>query len=157
LSPRWKGPSLTSSRHPERDILPTFFTEDLISLPTLSEYPEEPISGPSRSANEMISMSLIVQQKSSLGRNATQRTSHSIGIIGNSAEYCENWFDAIFHRKWRLYRPRAMIRPKACMQIKKVNGESLKKFKIKCHFIVTGHNQSLTSFSELLVKLGNSN
>jgi hypothetical protein len=48
-----------------------------------------------------------------------------------------------------------MIRPKACMQMKKVNGEWLKKFTIKCHLIVTGHNQSLRSFSELLVKLGN--
>jgi hypothetical protein len=47
-----------------------------------------------------------------------------------------------------------MIRPKAGTQMKKVNGESLKKFKIKRHLIGTGHNQSFTSFSELLVKLG---
>jgi hypothetical protein len=47
-----------------------------------------------------------------------------------------------------------MIRPKACMQMKKVNGEALKNVKIKRHLNVTGQNQSLTSFSELLVKLG---
>jgi hypothetical protein len=40
------------------------------------------------------------------------------------------------------------------MQMKKVNGKLLKKFKIKRHFITTGDNQSLTSFPELLVKLG---
>jgi hypothetical protein len=28
--------------------------------------------------------------------------------------------------KYRLYRPRAMIRPKSCMQMKKINGKSLK-------------------------------
>jgi hypothetical protein len=50
-----------------------------------------------------------------------------------------------------------MIRPKACMEMKKVNGKSLKKFKIKRHLIVTGHNQSLTAFPKLLVKLGPSN
>jgi hypothetical protein len=48
-----------------------------------------------------------------------------------------------------------MIRPKACVEMKKVNGESLKKYKIKHHLVLTGHNQSLTSFFELLVKLGN--
>jgi hypothetical protein len=41
------------------------------------------------------------------------------------------------------------------MQMKKINRGSLKKFKIKRHFIITGHNQSLTSFPELLVKLSN--
>jgi hypothetical protein len=44
-------------------------------------------------------MSRIVLQKLCLGWDATQRTSHSIGIIGNGAEHCEKWFDAILHRK----------------------------------------------------------
>jgi hypothetical protein len=47
-----------------------------------------------------------------------------------------------------------MIRPKTCQQMKKVNGESLKRFKIKRYLIVTSHNHLLTSFSELLIKLG---
>jgi hypothetical protein len=80
-------------------MLLTFSTEDLISLPTLLEYPEGPISGPLRSANERISMSLIVQQKLCIGRDATERTSHSIIIIGSGAEHCENWFNVILHRK----------------------------------------------------------
>jgi hypothetical protein len=42
------------------------------------------------------------------------------------------------------------------MQMKKINGKPLKKFKMKRHLIVTGHNQLLTSFSESLVKPGNS-
>jgi hypothetical protein len=59
-----------------------------------------------------------------------------------------------------LYRKIAIVSsssdgsPEGFHALKKVNGESLKKFKITRHLIVTGHNQSLTSFSELPVKLG---
>jgi hypothetical protein len=79
---------------------------------------------------------------------------HSIGIIGNGAEHCENWFDAILHRKITIVSSSSDYSPEG-LQMKKENGQSLKQFKMKRHLIVTGHNQSLTSFPELLVKLDN--
>jgi hypothetical protein len=79
---------------------------------------------------------------------------HSIGIIGNGAKRCENWFDAILHRKSAIVSSSSDDSPEGLHANEDNKRRVTEKFKIKCPFIVTSHNQSLTSFSELLVKLG---
>jgi hypothetical protein len=80
---------------------------------------------------------------------------HSIGIIGNSAEHYENWFDAILHRKIAIVSSSSDDSPESLHANGKSKWRVTKKFKIKRHLIVTGHNESLTTFSKLLVTLSN--
>jgi hypothetical protein len=67
---------------------------------------------------------------------------NSIGIIGNDAEHCENWLNAILHRKIAIVSSSSDDSLEGLHVSKEINGELLKNLKIRRHLIVTGHNQS---------------
>jgi hypothetical protein len=102
-------------------------------------------------------MSLIVQQKLCFGRGKMYLVAdlaHSISIIGNGAEHCEKWFDAILHRKIAIVSSSSDVLPEGLHANEEGKRQVTEKFKTKRHLIITNHIQSLTSFPELLVKLG---